>query len=247
MKNNKTFYYTIGFSLIILTWLIGSLLVNDGFLLPSLSQTFLRLSQLFKTGKTYMSIINTLGTLIVILVVSFIMAMSLALISAKSQPFKQVIAPLLSLLKIVPLPALIILLLSHQTRGGVSITLTTFLVIPLMYDILYSHIISINQDLKDELKLLTSFNKKVLFKVYIPLISVGITSAFLQAFGLGLKVKVMTEFVANAPHTIGYELSFAGASYAMDLVFAWSVILIAIVILVDVAIHTVLRKFQSDL
>ncbi|MFA5719699.1 MAG: hypothetical protein WC939_01420 [Acholeplasmataceae bacterium] len=229
-----------------MVWLIGSAMVNDNFILPSINQTFLRLIKLFGETKTYISVFNTVVILLIILIVSFVISISLALISFKSIQFKQVITPSLSLLKIVPLPALIILLLTHQSRGAVSIILTTFLVIPLMYDILYAHIVSINQDILDELKLLTSFNRSVLFSVYIPLIGVGIITAFLQTFGLGLKMKVMTEFVSNAPNTIGYELSFAGASYAMDLVFAWSVILIVIVVLVDVGIHFVLRKIQTN-
>ena len=246
MKVNKSFY-TIGIILIFLAWLIIAGIINDTYIFPSMSQTFLRLQTLLKTKNTYISIFNTVGILVIILLISFVVAMILSLLSTKSNIFKQTITPLLALLKIVPLPALIILLLTHQSRAFVSITLTSFMVIPLMFDIIYGQLISINKDIIDELKLLSPFNMLILFRIYIPLIKVGITTAFLQAFGLGLKVKVMTEFVANAPNTIGYELSFAGASYAMDLVFAWTLILIVIVVITDLWVNILLKKYQSEL
>ena len=246
MKDSKVFYYTIGILIIFLSWLIGAYITNDSFILPTMSETFLRLFNLLKQSNTYLSIFNTVGVLLILLVIAFIIAMTLALLSIKSSIFKQVITPLLALLKIVPLPALIILLLTHQTRTNVSITLTSFMVIPLMYDILYGHLLSINQDIIDDVKLLSNFNGHILIHVYLPLISIGITTAFLQAFGLGLKVKVMTEFVANAPKTIGYQLVFAASSYAMDLVFAWSLILIIIVIITDLIINLILKKYQLN-
>lgn len=116
--------------------------------------------------------------------------------------------------------------------------------IPLMYDILYGHLISINKEILDEIKMLSKFNFKILFNIYIPLLGVGIITAFLQAFGLGLKVKVMTEFVTNAPKTIGYDLSMAAASYAMDLVFAWTLVLVIIVVIADFIINMILKKLE---
>ena len=54
----------------------------------------------------------------------------------------------------------------------------------------------------------------------------------------------MTEFVAKAPKTIGYDLSMAAASYAMDLVFAWTVILVVIVVIVDFTINQILKRIE---
>lgn len=244
MKQNKNIYTTIGIILIFALWLISSLFVSDSFIVPPLNKTFIRIIDLLKNANTYISIFNTIGVLLIILIVSFIVSGSLALLSIKFPKFKEVISPILSLLKIIPLPALIILLLTHQSRANTSIILTSFMTIPLIYDVLYGYLISINKEILDEIKLLSRFNFKILFNVYIPLIGVGIITAFLQAFGLGLKVKVMTEFVANAPKTIGYDLSMAAASYAMDLVFAWTVILVVIVVIVDFTINQILKRIE---
>lgn len=243
MKLNKTFYYSIGILIILAIWLVSSVIVNDQFIVPSLADTGRRLGNLLSEANTYFVILNTVGVLILILLGSFLIALAFAFLSFKSRVVKEVITPLLALLKIIPLPTLIILLLTHQTRANTSIILTAFMTIPLMYDVLYGSLIGINQDTLDEIKLVSSFNLRLLFKVYLPLIRVGIITAFLQAFGLGLKVKVMTEYVANAPRTVGYQLALAASSYAMDLVFAWTVLLVVLVISVDLIINRLLKKF----
>ncbi|MGI6360519.1 MAG: ABC transporter permease subunit [Acholeplasmatales bacterium] len=244
MSKNTNIYTTIGIILIFIFWLVSSIIVNDNFIIPSLDKTFTRTIDLLKNANTYISIFNTIIILIIILIVSFLVSGSLALLSVKFPKFKETVTPILSLLKIIPLPALIILLLTHQSRGNTSIILTSFMTIPLMYDILYGHLISINKEILDEIKMLSKFNFKTLFNIYIPLLGVGIITAFLQAFGLGLKVKVMTEFVTNAPKTIGYDLSMAAASYAMDLVFAWTLVLVIIVVIADFIINMILKKLE---
>lgn len=246
MKQNKNIYTTIGIILIFVFWLISSIVVNDNFIIPQLNKTFIRIIDLLKSANTYISIFNTVIVLLIILIGSFFISGSLALLSVKYPKFKEVITPILSFLKIVPLPTLIILLLTHQSRAGTSIILTSFMTIPLIYDVLYGHLISINKEILDEIKLISKFNFKILFNIYIPLIGIGIITAFLQAFGLGLKVKIMTEFVANAPKTIGYDLSIAAASYAMDLVFAWTFILVGIVVIVDFIINKILKKIEAS-
>ncbi len=92
---------------------------------------------------------------------------------------------------------------------------------------------SIDQDIKDEIKMITKPNLRVLINVYLPIIKIGILTTLLQSFGMGLKVKVMTEFIANSPKTIGYQLGYARSILAMDQVFAWTIILVVIVIIID--------------
>ncbi|HKM40393.1 MAG TPA: ABC transporter permease, partial [Patescibacteria group bacterium] len=80
--------------------------------------------------------------------------------------------------------------------------------------------------------------------IYIPIIRPGIISSLLQSIGIGLKVKVMTEFVANTPNSIGYELNQAKSWLSMDLVFAWTIILVVIVILLDFILSKFIKKNQ---
>lgn len=85
-------------------------------------------------------------------------------------------------------------------------------------------------------------NVSVIFNIYLPIIRLGIIASLLQSIGIGLKVKVMTEFVANAPNSIGYELNQAKSWLAMDQVFAWTIILVLIVIILDFILSKFIKK-----
>jgi NitT/TauT family transport system permease protein len=246
MEKMKSKYHylfgSLGFITIILVWLLFSTLQNNDVILPSIGVTFNAFINLFKDGATYLILLNTLGGLLLVLIIAFFSALILALISLKWSPFKSFLTPLLALFKIVPVPALIILFLANLKQAFIPYLLTYLVVLPLMYDGLYGAFISVNKDIIDDLKLISKLNMKMIFKVYLPLVSKGVISTLLQALGLGLKIKVMTEFISEAPSTIGYALSYARATLSMDIVFAWTLILIIIVIFFDYFLVNLLKK-----
>lgn len=238
----RYFFSSLGFLTIIGAWLLVSTLQNNDIIMPGLKITLVTFIDLFKHLQTYIVILNTIGGVILVLLLSFISALLLALVSLKWPSFKSYITPILSLFKIVPVPALIILFLSNFKQPVIPYILTYIVILPLVYDGLYGAFISINKDVIDDLRLISKLNLKIIFKVYLPLVRKGFISTLLQALGLGLKIKVMTEFIAEAPNTIGYELSYARSTLSMPTVFAWTLILIIFVIFLDYFLIARLKK-----
>ena len=222
-----------GIFAIFIAWLLISMKANNEVVMPSIRSTFSQLFNLLSLSSTYLVLLNSVGGLILIVIGSFLVALILALISLKFESFKNFITPTLSLFKILPVPAVIILLLVQYLQSSIPYILTTMVVIPIVYEGIYGNLFSIDQDIKDEIKMITKPNLKVLINVYLPIIKIGILTTLLQSFGMGLKVKVMTEFIANSPKTIGYQLGYARSILAMDQVFAWTIILVVIVIIID--------------
>lgn len=233
---------TIGFILIMVFWLLLSYVQNNQIVFPSLGSTLVTLGNLFRTPNTYLIMLNSIGGVVLVLLIGFFIALALVLLSLKIPYFKNFITPFLALCKIVPVPALIILFLANFKQGFIPYLLAFLIVLPLVYDGIYGAFISINQDVIDEIHLLSKLNMKIIFKVYLPMISKALITTLLQAFGLGLKIKIMSEFVAEAPNTIGYALSYGRATLSMDIVFAWSLVLIILVVVIDYWLINVLKR-----
>ncbi|HPK29136.1 MAG TPA: hypothetical protein PLQ55_04055 [Bacilli bacterium] len=236
---------SLGFLTIILLWIIISALHQNDIIFPGIISTLKVFFSLFQRGPTYFILLNTIGGLILVLVLSFLTALILSLISLKFPTFKSYITPFLALFKIIPVPALLIVFLVNFKQSFIPFLLTYIVLLPLVYDGLYGAFISINKDLIDELKITSKLNLLMIFKIYIPIVSKQVISTLLQALGLGLKVKVMSEFIAEAPNTIGYELSYGRATLSMDIVFAWSLILIVIVVILDAVLVNYLGKQEA--
>lgn len=240
-KKRNLFTY-LGIFFIFLLWFLLSTITKEEIVMPSISTTFRQLFELLKNNNTYLILLNSIGGLVLIIVGGSLVALILALISVKSLAFKSFISPILSLFKILPVPAIIILFLVQFSQEITPYLLTSMVIIPIIYDGIYGNIISIDDDLKDEVKMISNLNFKVWFQVYLPVIRVGIITTLLQSFGIGLKVKVMTEFVASSKNTIGYALNYARAYLLMDLVFAWTLILVLIVVLIDAILNYLIKK-----
>lgn len=233
---------TLGFLTIIILWIVISAVQQNDIIFPSIGSTLTVFFSLFANGETYLILLNTVGGLLLVLLLSFLTALILSLVSVKFPAFKSYITPILTLFKIIPVPALIILFLVNFSQGFIPYLLTYLVLLPLIYDGLYGAFISINKDIIDELKITSKLNLRTIFKVLLPIIANQLISTLLQALGLGLKVKVMSEFIAEAPRTIGYQLSYGRATLAMDIVFAWSLFLVIIVVIVDAFLVSYLRK-----
>lgn len=243
MKNVKRQIFSYaGILFIFLLWIILSQIIKEEIVVPSISTTFYALINLLKNGNTYLILLNTLGGLVLVIIGSFFISLLLSLISFKFINFKNFIQPLISLFKILPVPAVIIFFLVQFSKTTTPYLLTTMIVIPIIYEGLYSSFISIDEDITDEVKMISSNNLSVIFNIYLPIVKTGIITALLQSIGIGLKVKVMTEFVSNSPNTIGYALGSARANLMMDKVFAWTIILVVLVIILDLVLGKLIKK-----
>jgi ABC-type nitrate/sulfonate/bicarbonate transport system permease component len=115
-------------------------------------------------------------------------------------------------------------------------------VLPLIYEATLMGLENIDKSIKDEIKLLTKPNFYVFRKVYLPITFPFILTSLIQSVGLGLKVLVMAEFISNAKHSIGYEIMLYKDHYnEMSYVYAWSIILIVFILIVDYIIN----RFKS--
>jgi ABC-type nitrate/sulfonate/bicarbonate transport system permease component len=69
------------------------------------------------------------------------------------------------------------------------------------------------------------------------LIAKDIRTSLLQSLGLGIKVLVMSEYLAQTQQSIGNELYMAKTNIEFSEVFAWSFILITIALLFELIIN----------
>ena len=105
------------------------------------------------------------------------------------------------------------------------------------------HFELIDKNIVDEVKMLSNVNLTVVKQIYLPLTLPHVFTSLLQSFGLGLKVLVMAEFIANAKHSIGYEIMLYKDHYNdMSFVYAWSIILILFVLFVDYFVNIAHKK-----
>jgi len=232
-KNSQNRFLLFGVLFIIVVWSGCSLVVNNSLVLPSIKDVLISLKDILLSHNTYLIILMTFLKLALVVVASLIIALILALLSFKTKGFESFIKPLLVFLKTIPVIAIIIFLLISFGRNLSPYIMTALVVVPIMYEGLLTSLKSISPALIDDLKTLSNTNWLVIKDFYFPLIINFVLMTIIQSFGLGLKVMIMGEFIAQPNGTIGYLLQLERSALNSSAILAWSIILIMMVLAVE--------------
>ena len=241
IKNKKT-YYVLGILFVFVLWEILSVISNNNFVIPSIELTFTALGKILIDKETYFILGSTLLRLLISISLCFVFGVALAVLSNLSNRFKSFIKPMVVLLKTLPMAAVIIMLLVMVGRSYSPYFIIGVVVFPLIYEATLNGLEGIDKDIKDEVKLLSNNNFQVFRSIYRPLTLPHILTSLIQSVGLGLKVLVMAEFIAETKNSIGEAIRFYKNEATTEYVFAWSIILILFVLLVDSIINNLKKK-----
>lgn len=233
-KKSSNQYLLLGILFIIIIWLIGSTIINNSLVLPSIKEVLLALKNILTKGNTYLVLIQTFFKLLVVMVISLVLAFVLALFAYKAKAVESFIKPVMVLFKTIPIVAIIIFLLLAFGRNASPYLMTGFVVLPIMYEGLLASFKNISSELLDDVKTLSKTNWLVIRSFYIPMILNFVLMTITQSFGMGLKVMIMGEFIAQPKGTIGELLQFERSALNSAGILAWSIILMIIVLAVEV-------------
>lgn len=245
MNNNNYKYILLSVLFIILLWTVSSLIIDNSLVLPGISEVILSLKEILSTSTTYLIILLTIVRLILVVLVSLVIAFILAILSYLSDKFESFIKPLFVILKTIPVIAIIVLLLITFGSKTSPYIMTSLVVLPIMYEGLLTSLKNINKELIDDVKTLSNTNWMVLKDFYFPITLNFIMMTLVQSFGIGLKVMVMGEFIAQPNRSIGYILQLERSNLNSSAILAWSVILIILVLLFEILVLKLSERFKK--
>lgn len=245
--NNKinNLFFVLGILSIILVWFLFSVVIDNSGIIPSIPAVFEKVFDLLMEFNTYTMIIKTILKIVFALLISFVLAFVFAILSLLSSKIENFVRPLITLFKTVPVVSIaaivLIMFFKQDVRYIGTIVVGIIVIVPIIYETILTSFQSIDKNIIDSTKLESNFNFRVIMDVYVPLALPSIVTSILQSFGLGLKVLVMSEVIINPNNSIGKVIGEYATYGEMEYVFAWTIILIIIVLLCDY----VLKKFKE--
>lgn len=224
-------------------WMIVQRAINNDLVIPDIKSVFLSLLILLKQAETYLIILKTIGRLVLTISICAVFTLILSYVSYKFEWFENFIKPLFIIMRTVPVVSLIIILLFLVGNNISPYFITGFVVLPVMYEGALSGFFAIDNTLKDEIRLLSDINFNIIMSVFIPVTFPYLIASFVQSFGLGLKVMVMAEFIAQPKGTIGYIMLQERNFLDTADIFAWTVIMVLFVLLVEYIVKIIRKKY----
>lgn len=226
---------------IIIIWYVIYTTISEPLIMPSLMQVIQALSDIL-TLDGMSIIIKSLMRLCVAFLVSASLGVLLGSVSAKFKWFKHYQQPFVAILRTIPVISVIVIFFV-LFGANISVYIIVFLMLfPLFYQQTLHSFESMDRDLVDVLKLNESHFIESIKYVYAPILFQSLKVTFLQAIGLGIKVLVMAEYLMQTKDSIGKQLYIAKINLTYDLVYAWTFILIALTIVIEILILKINKK-----
>ncbi|CCY08402.1 putative uncharacterized protein [Coprobacillus sp. CAG:698] len=226
-------FYLFGIITLLLLWFILSIVESD-FIVPSIPSVLIDTIKVLSIWKNLLLILFTIGKLILIVTISFVISLLLAIVSYKSEKMKCYLSPVMASIRTIPVASFVLILLVLVGSKYSPIFITLFVLIPILYENIFTGFIQIEKDIVEETKLISDINYKIIGKVFIPITKKNIISSILSSFGLGLKVLIMSEVIVQGSNTIGGIIATEkGSFFNMTRVFSWTLILIIIILIIE--------------
>lgn len=233
---------TISFWVVLISWMI----LADNFnplILPNPAQVIDALITLFENGELQHHFFISIRRTLIGYGSAVIFGIILALMLAKSWILRKILRPLITVIQSTP-P--IIWLVLAVIWFGISDDLTPIFLIfivslPIIFINIYEGIKSIDKELIEMAYVFNSSRKKILKEIYLPSLMPYLLSALSIAFAFAWKSTVFAEYLGSSSG-IGYALSMANSNLETAELFAWGIILVLFMLIVE---YLILAPLQS--
>jgi len=219
-----------------------SFLINKPYILPSFIEIGRSLIKLIISDDFLKTILYTLIRTFIGILISFIMAIFLSMISYKSKIVKDFFEPIYVILKTIPNITYIIICLLWIGKDLATIFVSLTVIFPIIYNSLLSAYFNIDNSLIEYTSLFNfSFFRKWK-NIYFPLIRKEMLISIKNSASLALKVSIMAEMLSQTKIGIGRKLYYAKINIEMADIFAWAIVIIIISSLFELFINELIKK-----
>lgn len=245
-KIEKIILYIVGILSIVILWDIVAESKDNAYIYPTLDLITKRLFEIISTKSGLGVLFIDVVRILISIAVSFLIGLTLTVLYIKLPASFSLFKTYLEYFKSVPIIVLSIfiwLVVPSQMAPGI---ITCLVAVPVVTYGLISAIDQMDKVLLDDLKMLeVNFVKKLIY-VYIPYLSPYFIMIFLQSFGLAFKVMITSEYICQTQNSIGQVLYDAKSNLDMDILIAWSIIIVAIVVAIELLFKYVNKKMYFE-
>ena len=247
MQKSKSLIKNI---LIVLFWLfvwqVLALTINQEILLPTPVATIKALVKMLNEISFYLSVFYSLLRIVIGYLSGVLIGILGGVLSYKIKTFKAIFSPILTIIKAVPIASFIILALVWFKGTTLPIFISFLIVVPIIWSTTETGLNNINKNLL-ELAFVYRLNPlKIFFKIKLPLIMPNLITAALTAMGFAWKSGVAAEVICKPENSLGNILQNAKIYLEIPQVFAVTIVVAILSIILETSIKLILRRYSND-
>ena len=228
-------------------WQAASMLIGKEMLLASPVSVVLKLWQLILTSDFWSSVFFTLLRILSGFFIALGLAVGFAALGARYRWVRELLAPLMAVLKSTPVASITILILIWVSSRNLSLFMGIIMVLPVMYLNILTGIENTDKKLLEMADVFEIPPLRRLRYLYIPQVLPYFSSACKISLGLCWKAGVAAEVIGTPTGSIGEKLYQAKIYLETPELFAWTLTIIAVSALLERAMMFLIRGITRRL
>lgn len=224
-------------------WQIAAIMVGKPVLLPSPIETVITLGRLMKSKTFYINCGFSLMRIAIGYVSGIAFGSLLGIFTYRSNKLSIFLAPINALIKTTPVASFIILLLVWIKKGNIP-SFTSFLIVtPIIWSSVKASLDSVDSRIIEASNIFGLSPLKKIKYVYLPSIKLKYIASLETSLGLAWKSGIAAEVLCTPKNSIGRELYNSKVYLETGDLFAWTLCVVALSIIIEFAVKKVARRF----
>ncbi len=228
-------------------WWVVAAIFDKPLLLPTPLQTLKALGGLAVTGEFYLTVLLSLTRILLGILLAMAGGTLLALLTVKSEFCHHLFSPLLTLFKATPVASVIFLILLWVGRDNVPLWIAFMMAFPIVWSNVREGLLQTDKQLLEMAKLFDVPKGRVLLKLRLPALAPYFLSASRSAIALAWKAGIAAEVLCVPARSIGRAIYEAKTYMMTEELFAWTLLVVVISVLIEQGALVLLRRAQRTL
>lgn len=235
--------------LIILFWLLVwqflALWVDNKILLVTPIQAIVALANLIVTGEFWLTVAGSLVRIAAGFLLGFVSACVLAALAARFQLIEDFLAPVIALLRAVPVASFVVLLLIWWGSAMLAVAICFLIVLPVIYINVLRGLKNADKKLLEMASVFGMSRTNQFFYIYRPALRPFLESGLKLALGMCWKSGVAAEIIGTPDYSIGERLYMSKIYLDTPGLFAWTVVVILLSLCFEKLFLAFVKVFMS--
>lgn len=216
-----------------LVWQCAAMAMGNPLLLPAPAQVLLRLWQMMGGASFWQITLISIGRVLLGVVLGILLGVILAVLTSVSSLADMLVAPAMTAVQATPVASFAILVLIWLERDFVPVLICVLMVLPVIWNGVAAGIRETDVQLLEMAAVCRLSKGRILRRIYLPSVLPYFRSASTSALGLGWKAGIAAEVLTVPKHSIGRMIS-EGKLYVMtEDMFAWTLTVVILSILLQ--------------
>lgn len=238
----KTLKAVAVFAFWLLVWELISLSVDSQIIVPSPLSVAKRLIELASNGVYWKTVLYSIARILLGFILAVLSGTVIAVVTCRVRILDMLFSPLLTVVRSTPVASFIILALIWLNKQLIPVFISFLMVFPIIYGNVSAGIKNIDRELLEMAKVFHIKKRHIIFKLAIPSVAPYFSAGSKTALGLAWKSGVAAEVLCTPLFSIGKMLYESKIYIETTDVFAWTVTIIIISMIIEKVIMWAIGK-----